>query len=207
VTYCVLGAVGLDVGGESIPYVAGWGEDGALDALRKYTRTIDVIARRIEDALVPAAEWSTDGTPRRHHRDLQRAVARAVNASSELIEDACQNAWVIMLRRQPDRQSAFAWLYVVATREALRLCRRERRQLHREALVLSGACEAAIADTRSIDDVLQAREALALLAGLPDRQRTDLALLVAGFTYAEIAELTTGRTYTNVISGGACRCR
>jgi hypothetical protein len=47
----VLGSVGLDVGGESIPYVAGWGEDGALDAIRQYAQTIDTIARRIEDAL------------------------------------------------------------------------------------------------------------------------------------------------------------
>jgi N-terminal domain of anti-restriction factor ArdC len=51
VTYCVLGYVGLDVGGESIPYVAGWGEDGALDAIREYASTIDAVARRIENAL------------------------------------------------------------------------------------------------------------------------------------------------------------
>ena len=50
-TYIVLGSVGLDVGGESIPYVAGWGEDGALDAIREYASTIDAIARRIEDAI------------------------------------------------------------------------------------------------------------------------------------------------------------
>jgi antirestriction factor ArdC-like protein len=54
VTYCVLGSVGLDVGGESIPYIAGWGEDGALDAIRDYAQTIDTIARRIEDALQSA---------------------------------------------------------------------------------------------------------------------------------------------------------
>jgi hypothetical protein len=51
VTYCVLGSVGLDVGGESVPYIAGWGEDGALDAIREYAQMIDTIARRIEDAL------------------------------------------------------------------------------------------------------------------------------------------------------------
>jgi hypothetical protein len=56
VTYCVLGSVGLDVGGESVPYVAGWGEDGALDAIREYAQTIDTIARRIEDALEPTPE-------------------------------------------------------------------------------------------------------------------------------------------------------
>ena len=51
VTYVVLGSVGLDVGGESIPYVAGWGEDGALDAIRAYAQTIDELAKRIEDAI------------------------------------------------------------------------------------------------------------------------------------------------------------
>ena len=56
VTYCVLGSMGLDVGGESIPYVAGWGEDGALDAIRDYAHTIDTIARRIEHALEPTPE-------------------------------------------------------------------------------------------------------------------------------------------------------
>jgi hypothetical protein len=53
VTYIVCSGVGLDVGGESIPYVAGWGEDGALDAIREYAETIDTIARRIEHALDP----------------------------------------------------------------------------------------------------------------------------------------------------------
>ncbi|UTI64885.1 ArdC family protein [Paraconexibacter antarcticus] len=51
VTYIVCSSVGLDVGGESIPYIAGWGEDGALDAIRAYAGTIDTLARRIEDAL------------------------------------------------------------------------------------------------------------------------------------------------------------
>ena len=60
VTYCVLGSVGLDVGGESIPYIAGWGEDGALDAIREYAQTIDTIARRIEDALDPKPEPAAD---------------------------------------------------------------------------------------------------------------------------------------------------
>jgi N-terminal domain of anti-restriction factor ArdC len=59
VTYCVLGSVGLDVGGESIPYVAGWGEDGALDAIREYAQTIDLVARRVEDALACGQEPAT----------------------------------------------------------------------------------------------------------------------------------------------------
>jgi hypothetical protein len=63
VTHCVLGAVGLDVGGESIPYVAGWGEDGALDAIREYAEAIDAIARRIEDALHPESERASEAFP------------------------------------------------------------------------------------------------------------------------------------------------
>jgi hypothetical protein len=51
VTYVVCSSAGLDVSGESIPYIAGWGEDGALDAIREYAETIDAIASRIEDAL------------------------------------------------------------------------------------------------------------------------------------------------------------
>lgn len=52
VTYVVCGHVGLDTGGESIPYVAGWGEDGALDAIQQDAQTIDEVARRIEAVLL-----------------------------------------------------------------------------------------------------------------------------------------------------------
>lgn len=52
VTYIVLAQLGLDTSGESIPYVAGWGEDGALEALQADAQTIDEVARRIETALL-----------------------------------------------------------------------------------------------------------------------------------------------------------
>jgi len=51
VTYIVCGSVGLDVSGSTVPYVAGWGETGELDAIRAFAETIDKIARRIEDIL------------------------------------------------------------------------------------------------------------------------------------------------------------
>jgi hypothetical protein len=50
VTHIVLSQAGLDVSGETVPYVAGWGEDGALDAIRSYAQTIDEIAAKIERA-------------------------------------------------------------------------------------------------------------------------------------------------------------
>lgn len=51
----MLGGVGLDVSGETVPYVAGWGEDGALEAVTAYARMIDELARRFEDALAVTA--------------------------------------------------------------------------------------------------------------------------------------------------------
>ena len=51
VTYIVCGQLGLDTATESIPYIAGWGQDGALDAIQAYAQTIDDVARRIHDAI------------------------------------------------------------------------------------------------------------------------------------------------------------
>jgi len=51
VTYVAAASAGLAVDGETIPYVAGWGEDGALEAVTEFAETIDTIARRIEGAL------------------------------------------------------------------------------------------------------------------------------------------------------------
>ncbi len=146
----------------------------------------------------PAApRGDEDDLYRRHHRKLQRAVARVVNAPHELIEDACQSAWTIMLRCQPERGVIFAWLRVVAIHEAYRLCGAQR-DAHLEDLVHSEGWEAVIADRRTIDDAIEARRALRRLAELPERQRQDLTLRVAGFSYTEIREITGGRTYTNV---------
>ena len=135
---------------------------------------------------------------RRHHRDLTHAVARVVNAAPELIEDACQNAWAILLQNQPERGTIFPWLRVVAIHEAYRLSAIERRDTHLEALATMVSWEEVIADPAAIDNALEAREALRVLAELPARQRDDLALFVAGFSCREIAQLTGGRTYTNV---------
>lgn len=43
--------LGLPTGGASIPYLAGWGEDGALEAVTQAAELIDEIAGRIERAL------------------------------------------------------------------------------------------------------------------------------------------------------------
>jgi hypothetical protein len=55
-TLVVLGGLGLDVSGETVPYVAGWGEDGALDAVTEFAQLIDDLARRVESALSAAGD-------------------------------------------------------------------------------------------------------------------------------------------------------
>jgi hypothetical protein len=136
---------------------------------------------------------------RRHHRDLERAVARVVNAPRELIEDACQSAWAILLRSQPDRLAIFAWLRVVAIHEAYRLSAIDRREARLQSVRPRDRDWREVAvDPRSLDDAVEALEALRVLASLPERQRDDLALKLAGYTYDEIRARTPGRTMTNV---------
>jgi RNA polymerase sigma factor (sigma-70 family) len=127
---------------------------------------------------------------RRHHRGLLRAVARSVDASQELIEDACQSAWVTLLRCQPDRSPAlFAWLRTVAVHQAYRLSHQERRTVRLEDVTGDDHWDALLGLSQPLDDAIEARRALETLAALPVRQRDDLALLVAGFSYREIATL------------------
>jgi hypothetical protein len=59
ITYIVCAGLGLAIDGESIPYVAGWGENGALDAVNQFATMIDRLARQIENAIAaPAATTS-----------------------------------------------------------------------------------------------------------------------------------------------------
>ena len=60
-SFVVCGSVGLDTSSSTVPYVAGWGEDGQLDAIRGFAETIDALAKRIEDALVPTASAEPQG--------------------------------------------------------------------------------------------------------------------------------------------------
>jgi DNA-directed RNA polymerase specialized sigma24 family protein len=98
-----------------------------------------------------------------------------------------------------DRHAIFAWLRVVAVHEAYRLStieRRETRLASRSADHRDGGD--LIANPHTLDDAVEAREALRALAALPPRQRVDLTLKVAGYSYEEIRAITVGRTFTNV---------
>jgi hypothetical protein len=56
----VLGGLGLDVSGDTVPYVAGWGQDGALDAVTQFAALIDALARRVEAALSAAGDGTQE---------------------------------------------------------------------------------------------------------------------------------------------------
>lgn len=122
-----------------------------------------------------------------HHERLERAVARAVAAPHQVIEDACAFAWLQLLHTEPEREAIFAWLKVVATREAIRL------QTHKPTEPLEAPDgELAVEPEAAVDVETEcaAREALAAVAALPARQRRALGLHVGGFSYAEIGERT-----------------
>ena len=50
-TLIILSGAGLDTSGETIPYVAGWGETGALEAVTEHAELIDRLARTVENAI------------------------------------------------------------------------------------------------------------------------------------------------------------
>jgi RNA polymerase sigma factor (sigma-70 family) len=139
-----------------------------------------------------------------HHRDLLRLVARDVTARPQVIEDACAFAWAELVVRQPERINIVGWLRVVARREAIRLVAHDRRM----ATLAPGADVRSAAGGELLR--LDARDALELLAALPARKRTVLALQVSGCSYAEIGrELQmTSRTVERQVlrARAAVRC-
>jgi antirestriction protein ArdC len=54
VAYVVCAGAGLDTGSDSVPYIAGWAGDDALEQLERTAELIDGLARRIEQAINPA---------------------------------------------------------------------------------------------------------------------------------------------------------
>ena len=128
----------------------------------------------------------------RHHEVLWRRVRRHIHGPDALIDDACQQAWLILLRAQPERETVLAWLTTVAIREAYRLSGREWRELS-----LDDERSPVPQETCDPEQGREARAALQALAALPERQRRYLTLRVAGHSYVEIQE-HCGASRTNV---------
>lgn len=121
----------------------------------------------------------------RYAERLERMVTSQVQSSHVVVEEACANTWLILLRCQPARHTTWPWLKVVAIREAWRLDELERRTLPIDLL----ASEPEI-DCR-VHELAEFHAELAQLErDLGARKRRILLLSAMGFTYVEIAEIT-----------------
>jgi RNA polymerase sigma factor (sigma-70 family) len=115
-------------------------------------------------------------------RRLEQIVRLGVRAPDAVIEDACQFAWSQLLhhRHRVHRETVMSWLVQTAVHEALKLLRRDRRELS-----LEEAAEEAIPATPI--QLIECRERLAELDRLPERQQRAVWLHALGLNYAEIA--------------------
>ena len=145
---------------------------------------------------------------RQHHRRLQRVVAATVRAPQDVVEDACQNAWTIMLRTQPRQETWFAWLRVVAIHQAWEQSTRMNHEMPAGAFISPDPNELdarehpePAADTRDIPDQvadrIQLAQRLADLAAIKPNDRRALCLKGLGYRYREIMQIT-GASYTAV---------
>jgi RNA polymerase sigma factor (sigma-70 family) len=132
----------------------------------------------------------------RNSERLLRVVRGAIGGRHSVAEDACSFAWLQLLRTQPERSSIFPWLCTVAINEARRLLKGQAR--HAEFNENPAEPTAAHLDSGAdLELVLEARQALELMAELSDQKVRIFSLHVAGFTYDEICA-ATGYSWTQV---------
>ena len=112
-------------------------------------------------------------------RELVRIVQQLVNTDPATVDDACQFAWLQLLRCQPNRETVRPWLITVARNEAIRLDRIRRRL---EALSIGerepGCHPEPAVPTDAYALAIDLDEALSVLASLPERKRNLYALKV-----------------------------
>ena len=142
---------------------------------------------------------------------LQRAVRRTAPAPEQTIEDACQAAWIILLRHPEitlDKRG-FSWLRTVATYEAWRLASNRYETL---AGSLHGGPtghdaeqmpEPADPDDRSAEQRALARiehqERVDAVKTLKPREREALYLKGLGYSYHEIATLSRAPSVVDAV--------
>jgi RNA polymerase sigma factor (sigma-70 family) len=142
-------------------------------------------------------------------RRLEQLVRLDVRAPDAVIEDACQFAWsrLVIHSGRVSSEGALSWLATTAVREALKLLRKNSRELSLDAsLDVSGSASASRSASASPfaapspipgpHEALEFRERLLALRCLPQRQRQMLWLQGAGLSYAEIATATGCTTRT-----------
>ena len=137
---------------------------------------------------------------RAHHILLEQKVAKRVcGPGRAVIEDACQHAWAVLLRR-PDIDLDFrglAWMTLVAAREAWRTTAATAEPTAgryalggaRDVLSEPGGAPGPTLEDRIIDREHH-HQRRSDLAALKPAERQALGLHAVGYTYTEIAELT-----------------
>jgi RNA polymerase sigma factor (sigma-70 family) len=123
---------------------------------------------------------------------LEQIVRIDVRAPDPVIEDACQFAWsrLVHHRDRVDRDSSLAWLARTAVHEALKLIRRDGRDLSLEAVLESSGDAILRLRAPQPDELVIARERLAQISVLPERQQRFLWMHGLGHSYAEMARST-----------------
>lgn len=119
---------------------------------------------------------------------LEQIVRLDVRAPDVVVEDACQFAWsrLIHHRQRVRTDTVMSWLARTAVHEALKLLRRDGREIS-----LDGAPEQVISAVPCAlpapDVMAENHERLAELGRLPERQQRVLWLHTLGLSYTEIA--------------------
>ncbi len=123
---------------------------------------------------------------------LVRILLSNLQAPDCVIEDACQTAWGSLLIGRPELQpgSELGWLATTATRVALRLLRRERRDAPVAELPEPTSLDAYRSVTPDPQRTLEVRERIAEVRRLPVRQQRIVMLHGFGYEYEEIAAVT-----------------
>jgi RNA polymerase sigma factor (sigma-70 family) len=123
---------------------------------------------------------------------LRQIVRSHVRAPEPVIEDACQTAWSRLIHHSDrvHREAVLSWLATTAVREALKLARRDGRELSLDAELERSGELPLPARAPGPAELLELRDRLAEVGELPERQQRLVWMHAAGLTYVEIAERT-----------------
>ena len=125
-------------------------------------------------------------------RRLEQIVRLDVRAQDVVIEDACQFAWgrLVNHRERVRPEATLAWLARTAVREAVKQVRRDNRELSLEAAIETGGDALVRFEGPAPDELVTARERLAQVELLPERQRRLLWMQGLGLSYEEMSTRT-----------------
>jgi RNA polymerase sigma factor (sigma-70 family) len=120
---------------------------------------------------------------------IRRMVRAQARGSEQLVEDACQLAWLRLVQRRAcvRRNAATAWLVRTAIHEAFRQMRRDARDVSLDAW-RDEAAEPPVRRTPAlIDELAEQRARLEAIRSLPERQQRLVWLQALGLSYVEMA--------------------